>query len=178
MNRRIRTRMYGGVGGRRPRGAFAYPDLPPSYAKELCRGITQASLDVKWRCILYPYRVDQLLVDAMARAGCVEASVGFESANEQVLRGMNKRFRRKDVAQGCSLLKGYGIRQVASFSLAVLVRPLNRWRKAFLLPIPSIWSPCKLRLVYVFIREHRLRKGRWKKVSLRLVTIFLHPDST
>jgi radical SAM superfamily enzyme YgiQ (UPF0313 family) len=86
-------------------------NLPPVYAATLCRELARGSLNLKWRCILYPYRLDEPLVEAMAAAGCFEASVGFESANEAVLKGMNKRFRRKDVVATCSLLKRYGIRQ-------------------------------------------------------------------
>ncbi|HOE17757.1 MAG TPA: radical SAM protein [Syntrophorhabdaceae bacterium] len=87
-------------------------NLPPSYAMALCRAMACASLKVRWRCILYPYRLDESLVGAMAEVGCSEASIGFESANERVLKEMNKRFRRKDVAETCSLLKRNGIRQM------------------------------------------------------------------
>ena len=86
--------------------------MPPSYATTLCKELARASLGLKWRCILYPYRVDESLVEAMAQAGCFEASVGFESANEEVLKKMNKRFRRQDVVETCLLLKRYGIRQM------------------------------------------------------------------
>ena len=87
-------------------------NLPPSYATALCKELARASLKLKWRCILYPYRIDESLVEAMAEAGCFEASVGFEGANEEVLKGMNKRFRGEDVAETCSLLKRYGIRRM------------------------------------------------------------------
>jgi radical SAM superfamily enzyme YgiQ (UPF0313 family) len=87
-------------------------NLPPSYATALCRELAQASLKLKWRCILYPYQLDESLVEAMAGAGCFEAAVGFENGNEKVLKAMNKRFRHEDVAQTCSLLKRYGIRQM------------------------------------------------------------------
>ena len=87
-------------------------NLPPSYATALCRELAKASLKLKWRCILYPYHLDESLVEAMAGAGCFEAAVGFESGNEKVLKAMNKRFRLEDVAQACSLLKRYGIRQM------------------------------------------------------------------
>jgi radical SAM superfamily enzyme YgiQ (UPF0313 family) len=87
-------------------------NVPPSYASALCEELAKASLGLRWLCILYPYRLDESLVEAMARAGCVEASVGFESGTNRVLKGMNKRFRREDVARTCSLLKRCGIRQM------------------------------------------------------------------
>jgi len=92
-------------------------NLPPSYAATLCKELASASLKLKWRCILYPYRLDESLVEAMAEAGCFEASVGFESTNEKILRGMNKRFRREDVAETCSLLKRHGIRRMGFLML-------------------------------------------------------------
>jgi radical SAM superfamily enzyme YgiQ (UPF0313 family) len=92
-------------------------NLPRSYAMELCRMMADASLDVKWRCIIYPWRLDEELAAAMARAGCIEVSVGSESADEEVLRRMNKRFRRNDVAEVCRLLKKYGIKQMGFLML-------------------------------------------------------------
>jgi len=92
-------------------------NLPPSYAATLCKELARASLKLKWRCILYPYRLDESLVEAMAEAGCFEASVGFESTNEKILRRMNKRFRREDVAETCSLLKRHGIRRMGFLML-------------------------------------------------------------
>lgn len=92
-------------------------NLPRSYAMELCRMMTDASLDVKFRCIIYPWRLDEELAAAMARAGCVEVSVGSESADEEVLRRMNKRFRRNDVAEVCRLLKKYRIKQMGFLML-------------------------------------------------------------
>jgi radical SAM superfamily enzyme YgiQ (UPF0313 family) len=87
-------------------------NLPRSYAMELLRSMTDAGLDVRWRCILYPWRIDEELVAAMARAGCVEVSLGSESADDEVLRRMNKRFRREDVAEASRLLRKYGIQQM------------------------------------------------------------------
>ena len=52
---------------------------------------------VEWRCIVYPHRLQEDLVRAMAEAGCVEVSLGFESGSPVVLREMNKRFTPDDV---------------------------------------------------------------------------------
>lgn len=92
-------------------------NMPPSYTMKLCRELAQASLGLKWRCILYPYRLDVKLVKAMAEAGCFEAAVGFECGNEKMLKRMNKRFRREDVVHVCSLLKQHGIRQTGFLML-------------------------------------------------------------
>ena len=92
-------------------------NLPPSYAKALCSQLLEASLDITWRCILYPARLDEDLVRGMAGAGCVEVSVGFESGSELILSGMNKRFKPDDVRQVCALAAKYGIHRMGFLML-------------------------------------------------------------
>ena len=50
-------------------------------AMSLCRLLERAALDIEWRCILYPHRVNEELVATMSRAGCAEVSLGFESGS-------------------------------------------------------------------------------------------------
>ncbi len=92
-------------------------NLPRSYALSLCRAMSDAGLPVKWRCIVYPWRIDEELVSAMAAAGCFEISLGSESADDEVLRLMNKRFRRDEVAAASRLFKKHGIRQMGFLML-------------------------------------------------------------
>lgn len=87
-------------------------NLPPSYALELCQWITAQRLDISWRCILYPYDVPEELVRAMAEAGCVEVSLGFESGSARILRAMNKRFLPEEVRRISDLLATHGIRRL------------------------------------------------------------------
>lgn len=92
-------------------------NLPPSYATELCNKMAGASLDIKWRCILYPHRVDETMVAAMAAAGCFEVSIGSESGSDEILKKLNKRFRRRDVEQASKLLKKHRIKQMGFLML-------------------------------------------------------------
>jgi radical SAM superfamily enzyme YgiQ (UPF0313 family) len=87
-------------------------NLPPSYALELCRQIAAQRLEIAWRCILYPHDVSVGLVRAMAEAGCAEASLGFESGSERILRAMNKRFLPDEVRRISDLLAAHGIRRM------------------------------------------------------------------
>jgi radical SAM superfamily enzyme YgiQ (UPF0313 family) len=87
-------------------------NLPPSYALELCRQIAAQRLEIAWRCILYPHDVSAGLVRAMAEAGCAEASLGFESGSERILRAMNKRFLPDEVRRISDLLAAHGIRRM------------------------------------------------------------------
>jgi radical SAM superfamily enzyme YgiQ (UPF0313 family) len=84
-------------------------NLPPSYASALCSAIMAAQMDVVWRCILYPIRIEERLVAKMAQAGCREVSLGFESGSEIVLQGMNKRFKPQQVREVSNMLADHGI---------------------------------------------------------------------
>jgi radical SAM superfamily enzyme YgiQ (UPF0313 family) len=87
-------------------------NLPQPYAIELCRQMDEARLDFRWRCIVYPGRVSRPLVDAMARAGCTEVSLGFESGHHMMLRDMNKRFAPRDIRRASDLFAEAGIRRM------------------------------------------------------------------
>ena len=87
-------------------------NLPVTYAKALCRELARARLGITWRCIVYPHKMDESLARAMAEAGCVDASIGFESGCERILRSMNKRFLLKDVRRTCAFLGGHAIRRM------------------------------------------------------------------
>ncbi|UCD79706.1 MAG: radical SAM protein [Desulfobacterales bacterium] len=87
-------------------------NLPQSYAIELCRQLTESGLKLRWRCIVYPGRVSRPLVDVMARAGCTEVSLGFESGHHMILRDMNKRFDPNDIRRASDMFADAGIRRM------------------------------------------------------------------
>jgi len=72
-------------------------NLPASYAKDICRKLMDQDLDITWWSILYPMDVDKELVELMARGGCDQVSIGFESGSERILKSMNKRFSPGEV---------------------------------------------------------------------------------
>ncbi len=84
-------------------------NLPNSYAKTLCEQLISSKLKITWRCILYPWKVDDELVEKMAKAGCKEVSLGFESGSEKILAKMNKKYSPADVCQISERLKNFGI---------------------------------------------------------------------
>jgi radical SAM superfamily enzyme YgiQ (UPF0313 family) len=84
-------------------------NLPLSYALTLCSCLGEAQHPIIWRSILYPGKLDEKLVKAMAKAGCREVSLGFESGCDEVLKEMNKHFRSKDVREASRMLSDCGI---------------------------------------------------------------------
>jgi len=87
-------------------------NFPPSYAKLLCDQIIAAGLKITWRAILYPWKVDDKLVEKMAKAGCREVSLGCESGSEEMLKRMNKRFKPDDVRRISEMLRKQGIQRM------------------------------------------------------------------
>lgn len=87
-------------------------NIPESHALEICRWMKELAPGAAWRCILYPHRVGGGLARAMADAGCVEVSLGFESGSERILREMNKRFTPDDVRTTAEILAAHGVRRM------------------------------------------------------------------
>ena len=61
-------------------------NLPEGYARALCDRITAARLDIEWRGIIYPGRVSEALVRAMARAYSAFASAASGDGGSLALR--------------------------------------------------------------------------------------------
>ncbi|MEN6624458.1 MAG: radical SAM protein, partial [Smithella sp.] len=87
-------------------------NIPENYAKEICRKIIESGLAISWRCIIYPRKIDKELVQLMARAGCVEVSLGFESGCKRILNKLNKKYSLEDVRLTSEMLKEAGIRRM------------------------------------------------------------------
>lgn len=87
-------------------------NIPENYAKEICQKIIESELRISWRCIIYPKNIDKELIRLMAKAGCREVSLGFESGCERILRKMNKRYTPDQVRQTSAIFKDYGIKQM------------------------------------------------------------------
>ncbi len=87
-------------------------NLPASYAKEVCRKLIDQDLDIRWWSILYPMHVDREMAALMAKAGCEQVSIGFESGSEPILKKMNKRFTPGEVQKISEMLSDQGISQM------------------------------------------------------------------
>ena len=87
-------------------------NLPPAYAREICRQILERKLNMHWQCIIYPKNVDEKLVELMAAAGCRQISLGCESGSEQILKNLNKRFSLEDVRKTSALFSEHGIHRM------------------------------------------------------------------
>ena len=87
-------------------------NLPLPYAKELCRQVIQAKLDLNLWCLIYPKSIDRELVELMRRAGCRQISFGFESGSDRMLRSLNKRFDKREVSAVSKMFAEAGIERM------------------------------------------------------------------
>lgn len=92
-------------------------NIPPSDAKGLCREIIWRGLDVNLWCIVYPKWVDRELAELMAKAGCHEVSLGFESGSDCVLTRFHKKFRAEEVQTIAAIFRDAGIRRTGFLML-------------------------------------------------------------
>jgi radical SAM superfamily enzyme YgiQ (UPF0313 family) len=95
-------------------------NFPLSYAKALCDRLIAEGLNIRWRCILYPWKIDDELVEKMAKAGCKEVSLGFESGSESILKRMNKRYTLDDVRR---ISRSLGRQQIRRMGFLLLGGP-------------------------------------------------------
>ena len=86
-------------------------NLPPHYAKELCRKLIEAELGLDWWAIIYPKWLDAELAELMARAGCSLVSLGFESGSDAILPQLNKHFTCAEVREVSKALVAVGIQR-------------------------------------------------------------------
>jgi radical SAM superfamily enzyme YgiQ (UPF0313 family) len=84
-------------------------NLPLDYAQELCRKIVERGLAINFWCIIYPKWIDSKLVKLMARAGCREISLGFESGSDPMLASLNKMFNTEEAKTVAKMFADAGI---------------------------------------------------------------------
>jgi anaerobic magnesium-protoporphyrin IX monomethyl ester cyclase len=102
------------------RGAwFLDDDLAGSSAwmGQLCDAIGPTGL--AWSCQARLDRLERPLLDAMARAGCVQIEVGVESGSDRILQALSKRQSVAEVEERMGWIKAAGMRLMANFMVGV-----------------------------------------------------------
>ncbi len=78
------------------------------YVAALCEEMKRRGLNLPWTCMGDAMFLDYATLEKMAGAGCIGMKFGVESANEEILRRINKPLKlskAKEVAQWCKKLK-------------------------------------------------------------------------
>jgi len=82
---------------------------------EVCREINRRNLLIAWSAISRVDTVDEEVLAAMRRAGCIQISYGVESANEGIRGFLNKETDTAQICRAFALTTRYGIMTRAYF---------------------------------------------------------------
>jgi radical SAM superfamily enzyme YgiQ (UPF0313 family) len=73
-------------------------------AMDICLGIIERKLDIKWACCSHVKMVNKELLGIMKESGCVSIDFGVESGSDIILRNINKNQTRKDIEKAFDLV--------------------------------------------------------------------------
>ena len=90
-------------------------NVPVTRFKSLCKIF--AKKDFEWFSFLRVQFVTDEIAKLMKESGCRGVYLGIESANDQVLKNMNKKATKKQFKRGIEFLKKYDITSMAAFVL-------------------------------------------------------------
>lgn len=90
-------------------------NVPPNRFKALIKLF--AEYPFEWFSFLRVQYVDEEIVRMMKDSGCKGVYLGVESANDQILKNMNKKVTSAQFAKGINLLNKYDIDYLAAFVL-------------------------------------------------------------
>jgi len=82
---------------------------------ELCRLIIQKNLSITWNAISRVDCVDEDILSAMRKAGCIQISYGVESGSEKIRKALGKSIDREKIISAFALTKSIGILPRAYF---------------------------------------------------------------
>lgn len=85
----------------------------------LCQAMVERGLTLSWFCNARADQVTPQLAEAMARAGCHQVYLGFESGSQAILDRIHKGATVEQLERGAALLKAVGIARSVGFVLGL-----------------------------------------------------------
>jgi radical SAM PhpK family P-methyltransferase len=89
-------------------------NVPPNQFKATLRMMIAKNYGFKWHCFFRCDQTDEETIRLMKEAGCMGVFLGLESANETVLKNMDKTAHKEDFRRTMPWFKKYGLRQMIS----------------------------------------------------------------
>ena len=89
-------------------------------AKEICRGIIDEKLDIKWVAHNIIELVDEEMMRLMGEAGCLKLKYGLETADPEIQRRILKPWKMDQAKKAFRLTKKYGMLAQANFMVGFL----------------------------------------------------------
>lgn len=90
-------------------------NVPRAHAMAICAELEQRGAPLPWTCYVTPATLDDDLVRAMARAGCVGAEIGTDSGTPRVLERLRKPFDLEDVRRVRASFVRHGLSDAHTF---------------------------------------------------------------
>lgn len=82
---------------------------------EFCNEIKKRKLKINWSCMGDSINKTEQVIKSMAEAGCVAIKFGVESADEQILKNINKKINLKQTEEFVRWCKKYRIKTHATY---------------------------------------------------------------
>lgn len=84
----------------------------------ISKTISKRNLDLNWIGVtMNPQNIDEELISAMEKSGCINIFCGFESASPKILKSMNRSYSNKNYREAAKILQKSEIITCASFIL-------------------------------------------------------------
>ncbi|MDP3791606.1 MAG: radical SAM protein [Candidatus Omnitrophota bacterium] len=85
------------------------------WVEEFSEKFITKKYDIKWACYSRADTVNERMLKAIRRAGCVQVEYGIESCSERVLNKIKKRTNFKQVSESVKMTRAIGMRALGSF---------------------------------------------------------------
>jgi radical SAM family protein len=106
-------------------------NVPPSQFKAMLRMMIAKDYGFKWHCFFRCDQTDEETIQLMKEAGCMGVFLGLESANETVLKNMDKTAHKEDFRRTMPWFKKYGLRQMISVQVGFPGETYESLRESF-----------------------------------------------
>ncbi len=101
----------------------------PRRVEQICDGIIERGLDVKWVCQARANTVNYGLLKKMKDAGCIQIDYGVESGDPEVLKKMKKNINHEQVKRAIRLTNLLGMKTFAYYIIGTPYDDLETTRK-------------------------------------------------
>jgi radical SAM superfamily enzyme YgiQ (UPF0313 family) len=129
-------------------------NVPRRHAEEICRGIAERGLEVRWRSgAIKPLKVTKNFCELMKASGCEYVGLSIESASEKMLRQMGRGYGVDDVEQALDCLSESGI----PFGLSILLGAPGE-------------TPETIRETFDVVDRYPMLQGFWVNIGIYLWT--------
>jgi anaerobic magnesium-protoporphyrin IX monomethyl ester cyclase len=106
-------------------------NVPPAQFKAMLRMMIKKNYGFKWHCFFRCDQTDEETIRLMKEAGCMGVFLGLESANETVLKNMDKTAHKEDFRRTMPWFRKYGLRQMISVQVGFPGETYESFQESF-----------------------------------------------